>query len=298
MTEQNLPPVTVIGLGPMGAAMAETFLAKGHPTTVWNRTASKADPLVARGATPAATPEEALAANELVVISQTDYTAMYDSIGAATGALKGRVLVNLSSGTPDELREASVWAVENGAELLTGGIMTPPPGIGQPGAYVFYSGPEAVLNRHRGTLETLADATYVGADSGLSMLYYQAQLFLFWTTLVGYMQAVALVGSAGVSARTFLPYAAQTVADLAVDGPMGFLKIITEEIEAGAYPGELNSLHMQAVGSDHVAAASRAAGIDTGMPLALKDLFGRAVAAGHGAEGLGSLYEIIRRPAG
>jgi 3-hydroxyisobutyrate dehydrogenase-like beta-hydroxyacid dehydrogenase len=233
-----------------------------------------------------------------VVISQIDYQAMYDSIGSATGALKGRVLVNLSSGTPDELREASVWAVGHGAELLTGGIMSPPPGIGQPGAYVFYSGPEAVMDRHRDTLKALAETTYVGADAGLAMLYYQAQLFLFWTTLTSYMHAVALLGSAGVSARTFLPYAAVTVADLATDGPMGFLKIITEEIEAGTYPGELNSLRMQAVGMDHVVEASKAAGIDTGVPLALKDLFDRAVAAGHGAEGLGSVFEVVKRPAG
>jgi 3-hydroxyisobutyrate dehydrogenase-like beta-hydroxyacid dehydrogenase len=298
MSEQKPAPVTVIGLGPMGAAMAGMFLAKGHPTTVWNRTASKADPLVAKGATLAASVEEALAVNELVVISQTDYPAMYGTLGSATGALKGKVLVNLSSGAPDELREASVWAVGHGAELLTGGVMTPPPGIGQPGAYVFYSGPESVLDRHRGTLKALGDITYVGADAGLSNLYYQAQLFLFWSTLTSYMHSVALLASAGVSPRDFLPYAARTVGDLAVDGPMGFLKIITEEIEAGRYPGEDNSLHMQAVGSEHVVEASRAAGIDTGMPLALQDLFARAVEAGHGAEGLGSIYEVVKRSGG
>lgn len=300
MSEHTPAPVTVtvIGLGPMGAKMAETFLEKGHPTTVWNRTASKAAPLVAKGAVLAATPEEALAANELVVISQTDYRAMYDSIGTATGALKGRTLVNLSSGTPDELREASVWAVGHGAELLTGGIMVPPPGIGQPGAYVFYSGPEAVLERHRGTLEALADATYVGADAGLAMLFYQAQLNLFWTTLASYLQSAALLASAGVRPEEFRPFAAQTIAELAEDGPMGFVGILTREMEARTYPGDENSLHMQAVGAAHVVDAMRAAGLDTGLPEALRDLFDRTVAAGYGAEGLGSIVEVIRNPAG
>ena len=49
-------PVTLIGLGPMGQAMVRTLLAAGHPVTVWNRTPSRADALVAEGATRAATP--------------------------------------------------------------------------------------------------------------------------------------------------------------------------------------------------------------------------------------------------
>ncbi|GGR33341.1 hypothetical protein GCM10010219_42900 [Streptomyces netropsis] len=41
--------VTVIGLGEMGFALAGAFLDGGHPTTVWNGTSERADPLVARG---------------------------------------------------------------------------------------------------------------------------------------------------------------------------------------------------------------------------------------------------------
>ncbi|MFG1998543.1 NAD(P)-dependent oxidoreductase [Spirillospora sp. NPDC048911] len=296
MTTQKTP-VTVIGLGPMGATMAETFLKAGHPVTVWNRTASKAAPLVAQGATLAATPADALAANDLVIISQIDYQAMYDSIGSATGSLEGRVLVNLSSDTPEKLRAAGAWAAGHGADLITGGIMVPPPGIGQPGAYTFYSGSEAVLEKHRETLKVLTDVTYVGADQGLAMLFYTAQLFIFWSSLASYMHAVALVGSAGVAPETFRPYGAATIGDLAGDGPMGFVKILTAEIEKREYPGELNSLLMQAVSSDHVVEASRAAGLDTAYPTALRDLFWRAVDMGHGADGLGSLFEALKTPA-
>jgi 3-hydroxyisobutyrate dehydrogenase-like beta-hydroxyacid dehydrogenase len=44
----------MIGLGPMGQAMVRRFLATGHRVTVWNRTASRADELVAEGAVRAA----------------------------------------------------------------------------------------------------------------------------------------------------------------------------------------------------------------------------------------------------
>lgn len=57
--------MTVIGLGAMGSALAETFLATGHRTTVWNRSADKADDLVAKGAVRAATVTDAAAASPL-----------------------------------------------------------------------------------------------------------------------------------------------------------------------------------------------------------------------------------------
>ncbi|MGI5206025.1 NAD(P)-dependent oxidoreductase [Spirillospora sp. CA-108201] len=286
--------VTVIGLGPMGATMARTFLEKGHPTTVWNRTASKAAPLVKDGAALAPTVADALAASDLVVVSQTDYKAMYDSLDGAD--LQGRVIVNLSSGSPGELRGASEWVSERGGVLLTGGVMVPPPGIGQPGAYVFYSGPEQTLERHRETLGLLGDVTFVGEDAGLSMLYYQAQLYLFWSTLTAYMHAVALLGTAGVSAKEFRPFATSTLLGLGGDGPMGFVKYASEAIDAGVYPGADNTLRMQAVGADHVVEAAREAGIDTAGPTALRDLFRRAVDAGHGEDGLSAVIEAVRRP--
>ena len=58
------PPVGLIGLGLMGHPMAANVLKAGHPLTVWNRTASRGDDLVAMGAKRAATPREVAAASK------------------------------------------------------------------------------------------------------------------------------------------------------------------------------------------------------------------------------------------
>ena len=50
MKDKTLEGVSIIGLGPMGQAMAKTFLEHGHSVTVWNRTAGKAENLVKKGA--------------------------------------------------------------------------------------------------------------------------------------------------------------------------------------------------------------------------------------------------------
>ncbi|WP_214325860.1 NAD(P)-dependent oxidoreductase [Nonomuraea sediminis] len=278
--------VTVIGLGPMGSKMAETFLAAGHRVSVWNRTRSKADPLLAKGAEWADRP-----ASDLVVISQIDYQAMYDSLGEQR--LDGKVLVNLSSDTPNRLREAADWVASRGGVLVTAGIMTPPPGIGLPGAYTYYSGPRAALDRFADTLAALTEVRYVGEDPGLAMSYYQASLLMFWSSLAAHMHATALVGAAGAKPGEFLPFAQHLVGGLAVEGPMGYLKILTENFESGEYPGGENSLHMQVAGLGHAVHALEDEGVDASWPKALLRLFERAEAAGHGQDGVGSLYEVL-----
>ncbi|MET7328594.1 NAD(P)-binding domain-containing protein [Nonomuraea sp. NPDC005650] len=282
--------VTVVGLGPMGLKMAETFLAAGHEVAVWNRTASRTAPLVAKGARQAASAAD----GDLLVVSQISYQAMYDSLGDAK--LDGKVVVNLSSDTPEALRAAARWVEGRGGTLVTAGIMVPPPGIGMPGAYTFYSGPKEALDRHAGTLAALSEITYVGPDQALAMMYYQAQLLIFWSSLTSFMHAMALLNTAGTAPAEFLPFARDLFTQLGGEGPMGYAKILAEEFAAGKYPGELNSLHMQAVGIGHAVEALADAGLETTVPGALKALFERADAEGRGHEGLGTVIESIRKP--
>lgn len=56
MTADPFSPVTMLGLGAMGSVLAETLLAAGHHVTVWNRTAGRADALVAAGASSTRSP--------------------------------------------------------------------------------------------------------------------------------------------------------------------------------------------------------------------------------------------------
>lgn len=68
MTSSNRPAVSLLGLGPMGEPMARNLLASHGPITVWNRTAEKAFPLAALGATVAGRPREAATPITLTVL--------------------------------------------------------------------------------------------------------------------------------------------------------------------------------------------------------------------------------------
>ncbi|WP_243858254.1 NAD(P)-binding domain-containing protein [Mycobacterium sp. DL440] len=76
--------VSVLGLGPMGQALAGALLDANYPTTVGNRTAAKADALRARGALWADTPAEAAAASNLILVNVVDQAAA-DAVLTAAG---------------------------------------------------------------------------------------------------------------------------------------------------------------------------------------------------------------------
>ncbi|WP_307847242.1 NAD(P)-binding domain-containing protein [Micromonospora sp. D93] len=70
------PSVTILGLGAMGTALARTWLAAGHPLTVWNRTPARAAALAPHGARVADSAAQAVAANTLVVVCLLDDTSV------------------------------------------------------------------------------------------------------------------------------------------------------------------------------------------------------------------------------
>jgi 3-hydroxyisobutyrate dehydrogenase-like beta-hydroxyacid dehydrogenase len=290
MSEQKAP-VTLIGLGPMGQAMVRVLLNNGHPVTVWNRTPSRADALVALGAVRAETPAQAVAASELVVLSLTDYQAMYDILDGADGALNGRTLVNLSSDTPDRTREASEWSTAHGARFLAGGVMVQENLVGTDEAYVFYSGSKEAFEAQKPTLSLLGRADYVGADVGLAQLFYQAQLQILLASLSGYLQASALLGTAGVSATKFLPWAVHNF-----DTVSSYLPEAARELDEHDHPGHQAAITMMGATAAHILEASQAAGINLELPRAVQSHYDRAIAAGHGHDGWTALIEVISKP--
>ncbi|WP_233223783.1 NAD(P)-dependent oxidoreductase [Amycolatopsis sp. CA-128772] len=276
--------VSVLGLGRMGAALAEALLGAGHDVTVWNRSPLKAGPLLDRGARLAATPDEAAAADVVISCLST-----YDIQRPVLEAASPKVLVNLTSGTPEQARETAKWAASAGIDYVDGVIMAVPQGIGTPGARILYSGQEPVFEAQRGVLEVLGEPVFLGGDAGLAALYDLALLGMMWSAMGGYLHALALVGTEGVTPEQFTPMASAWHAAVG-----GFLPGIGAQVGSGDYATDVSALDINAAGLALLVETSRAQGIGTDVPAALKELFDRAVAAGHGSHAIASVIEEIR----
>ncbi len=248
----NRENVTVLGLGQMGTALADAFLAAGHPTTVWNRTPAKADPLVARGAVRAATPGDAVTAAGVVVVCVLHYDAVRELLEPVAGSLAGRTVVNLTTGSPEQARQTAAWAAGHGFDYLDGAVMSTPPGVGDPASMFLYSGSPAAFAAHRDTLAALGDPVGLGDDPGVASLYDLALLDLMWTTLSGWLHATALAGADGVAATVFTPVAVRWLGAVT-----GFMGTYAEQVDAGHYPGDDATLAMQRVAIAHLVHAGR-----------------------------------------
>ncbi|WP_106399513.1 NAD(P)-dependent oxidoreductase [Actinocorallia populi] len=283
--------VTVVGLGSMGSALAGALLDRGHPTTVWNRSAGKARPLVDRGARAAAAPREAIEASPVVIACVLDYAALHTVLDPVAGSLAGKVLVNLTSGSPEQAHEAAAWARSHGADYLDGAIMTTPPGVGDHGMMFLYSGPHAVFEAHRPTLAALGDPLHLGADPGLASLYDSALLGLMWAAMTGWLHGAALVGAEKVPAADFTPLAIRWLTTVT-----GFLTTYAPQVDAGRYPGDDATVDVQIAAIDHLLHAAKARGVDNALPELLKSVMESAKAAGHGPDSYASVIEVLRKP--
>ncbi|GHH43540.1 3-hydroxyisobutyrate dehydrogenase [Streptomyces candidus] len=281
-------PVTVLGLGLMGGALAGAFLRAGHPTTVWNRTTAKADDLVARGAELAASPAAAIASAPLVVVCMSDYDAVADVLG---GPLDGRVVVNLTSGTPSRARALAQEVAHRGGGYLDGGIMAVPEAVGTTDAVLVYSGPRPLYDAHESTLGTLGTGLYLGDDAGLSATHEMATLVLIWGMLDGFLNGAAILGTAGVSATAYLPLAQTAIGTVA-----GWLPGYARQADNGVYPADDGTIDTHLTAMAQVIQESESLGVNAELPRLVKSLAERAAAAGHGASGYVALVERFREP--
>lgn len=274
----------VLGLGRMGAALAGALLGAGHDVVVWNRSPLKAGPLLDRGARLAATPAEAASADVVLSCLST-----YDTQRPVLEAALPKVLVNLTSGTPEQARSTAAWASSAGIEYVDGVIMAVPQGIGTAEARILYSGASATFAAQRDVLAVLGEPVFLGEDAGLAALYDLALLGIMWSTMAGYLQALALVGTEGVAPSTFTPMALSWLSAVG-----GFLPGIGAQVASGDYATDVSALDINAAGLGLLVETSRAQGIDASVPAAVRELFDRAVASGHGAHAIASVIEEIR----
>src|SRR5262245_55155592 len=112
--------VSVIGTGRMGSALATALHNKGFSTTVWNRSSSKTEALARLGLSVAPSLAAAALESDVTVVNVSDYSATQQllQVPGVVAALAGKVMVQLSSGIPQEARHMESWARQHDISYL------------------------------------------------------------------------------------------------------------------------------------------------------------------------------------
>ncbi|AMW10350.1 dehydrogenase [Streptomyces qaidamensis] len=282
-------PLTLLGTGAMGTALARAWLAAGHEVTVWNRTPARAQALAAEGAVVARSAADAVAANRLVIVCLLDDASVGDALDGAL--LAGRDLVNLTTGTPGEGRTRAAWAEARGARFLDGGIMAVPPmiGVADSGGYVFYSGSPELFEEHRATLAVPAGTRYVGADPGFAALHDVALLSAMSGMFAGLTHAFALIRPEDIAPKDFAPLLADWLTAMAPA-----VHQTADQLESGDYTRNVvSSLAMQAAGNATLLRTAEEQRVSPELLTPYMELMERRLAQGHGDEDGTGMVELL-----
>lgn len=285
--------VSVLGLGAMGVVIARLFLDQGYKVTLWNRTADKADALVARGAVLARSAAEALRASRMAVMCVYDYRAA-DAIFAMDGvaaAMDGRLLVQLTTGSPKDAREAEAWAHRHGAAYLEGAIQAAPDQMGRPDTPLLVSGAQAVFTEAEPLLKVLAGGiVYLGEKASAAAAMDLATLSSIYGTMLGFLHGARIAEHEGFDVAEFGRIVAGIMPTFA-----GFLQHEGAVIQSGDFTITQSPMRISVEATQRILQTAQEAGINTEFPAFAAGLFQRADAAGLGGEELAALIKLLRK---
>ena len=278
--------VTMIGLGNMGSALVRALLGNGRAVTVWNRSSERAAPLVDLGAVLARSKAAAIAASPIIMVCVTNYAAANHILDEVMTHLPGKVLIQFTTGSPQDARASEAWAHAHGAEYLDCAITGSPSSIGTPGAHIVIAGREAAFRKAQALLRILANnLDYKGELIGLASAWEMIHIMHYYGMFLSLFHSVQICQAEGIPLEQFI----------ALLGEQGksYEKWLCENIQSGNYQETSAPLELWAGGIQQIARHARDSRIDAGFVELTARLFQQAIEAGYGREEVSALFKVL-----
>jgi 3-hydroxyisobutyrate dehydrogenase-like beta-hydroxyacid dehydrogenase len=267
-----------IGLGQMGAAIAANLVKAGKDVTVYNRTASKAEPLVALGAKAAKTVGDA-ARGDVVITMMADDHAVEEAAFGAQGIIaclpKGALHISCSTisvALSDRLTEAHAKA---GQRFIAAPVFGRPEAAAAKMLFIAAAGPADAIETAQPLLDAIGQKTFVlGSKPSSANLVKLSGNFLIAVVIESLGEAVALVTKGGVDRHAYLDLLTSTLFNAPVYKVYGNL-IANQKFEPAGFAAPLGF-------KDVRLALQAAEDLRVPLPLAslLRDRFLRLLAEG------------------
>lgn len=205
--------ITLVGLGAMGSAIARTLLENGCELTVWNRTDARVKDLAALGARAADSLRQAVEASPRLLVCIHGYANTRSLLDdpEIVPLLSGRTVIQLSTGTPAEAREAEAWVDRHGGNYLDGSIMVYPPSIGREDGQLLIAGRREAWDDCAALIGLLGgDVRYLGSAIGAAAALDIAILARLVAKTVSIVYGIHICESEGVPLDEYAGMFAET----------------------------------------------------------------------------------------
>jgi 3-hydroxyisobutyrate dehydrogenase-like beta-hydroxyacid dehydrogenase len=198
-----------VGLGKMGAGMAKNLLAAGHHLAVYNRTAEKADSLIAAGARLAKTPGDAAQDAEAVFTMLANDEAVravvWGENGIASGLNKGATHVSASTISVAFSRELTAEHQHRGQTYLAAPVFGRPEAAENKKLLVVAGGEQGLIDKLQPLFESVGRRTFVAGNEPWSANAFKlCGNFMISSMIETFSEAFTTLRKAGLNHREFL----------------------------------------------------------------------------------------------
>ncbi len=212
---------------------------------------------------------------------------------AVQDALRGRVLVQLTTGGPDDALRQGDIVEERGASFIAGGIMCYPRAVGADNTVFIYSGDPSAFDRYADLLQVLAPAQrLVGTGKSDVAIVYTAIWGMYFSAMGGLFEGLALVKAAGLSSDC-LEHLVPPMADKIVEGALD----TCERLAKRNFGGDQATVAGHIDGLESTCDQIRAQGIEPRMLTAFVDQLRIAAAEGRGDDDVSATADVLMQSA-
>ena len=293
MDNFNKKDISVIGLGSMGFALAETLLKADFNISVWNRTSSKAQKLENKGANICSTPNEAFKNSQFIVASLSNYEAWNNIIDSnqIDMDLSGKTIIQLTTGSIEEVGALNDWVKKYNGDLLEGIISCFPSQIGTEESLILLAGSDNSINNCKDIISILSPQ-YKNLGSNLIAPTVLSRAFLSGALggLIGMMNGAVLCQKADISLDDFKEIYMDRSSIIEQES-----KRIIDAIETEDTENTEASVSAWGHGQEALLAISKTLDSNLDFQLVLNSLFKQAKKAGLEDHDLSAMYKIFNK---
>ena len=197
-----------LGLGIMGRGMAMNLVKAGHHTIVWNRTAARADELVAAGAVVGDSPADVTRQCDIVMVCVSDTPDVADVVFGTGGAIEGLrpdgLIIDNSTISPEATKDFASKIRNAGGHWLDAPISGGSEGAANGTLSIMVGGDAEQLDRALPYLDAVGSTvTHVG-PTGAGQLVKAVNQILVVVNQLAVSEALLLAEAGGLDLEATL----------------------------------------------------------------------------------------------
>jgi 3-hydroxyisobutyrate dehydrogenase-like beta-hydroxyacid dehydrogenase len=282
--------VMVIGLGRMGSALAMALLKNDYEVTVWNRTASKAEPLLKAGAIQACSVSEGVGANNLIVICVSNYddtTLLLENCGD----LSDKTFIQLTTASASEAKVMEAWVIQKGGLYLDGEILVYPSDIGTKETILVVAGSQDAWRVSEPVVMCLGGGSrYLGENVAEPTALNAAVILPMLGAIMGMIQGIQIIEKEGMDVGEYV----DLIADYFESGDAVDIRRQGNAIARNAFGDTEGALETWEAAFSRLLEGYANQGINVELLRLMCDLLNRAVKAGYGGEEVAAVIKVMR----